>query len=466
MNNSQQYITEADYNTWAGGSWPSYTAFISGKYQVSPEIQSELDQLLSMHVKSGKVFPIRTATSCQSKWTWSTIYLNTLSSASCHRVTPTKFDLQDFDNFHNLPKKIQDRKLMLKGEWPSGGCEYCKDIEQAGGHSDRQHNLLIPGLVPPELESDPTQVVVSPRIVEIFAQNTCNLACVYCNSNLSSKIAQENVKFGDFKLNGVRIPVESIPDTTDAYFTKFVSWLAINITSLVRLHLLGGETFIQHKLMESVLSILESTPCPELQLCVFSNLNVPDKYWDLYTGRIQDLQARGHIQVFDLTASIDCWGPASSYVRSGLNLDKFESRMSWASNQGSWLRLNINQTVTAMTIKTMPELIQKITQYSEHKHIGHYFQFYTGAHMFQHPKIYAWDFWKADFERIMSVMPTDTTEQLEAITRMTGMQQLLRAHTEHQPEEIRKLMTYLTELDRRRDTNWRNLFDYLDIFTV
>lgn len=81
---------------------------------------------------------------------------------------------------------------MLKGEWPQGGCSTCKVVEDAGGWSDRQHNLEIRGLTPPELLRDPTALFVSPKIVEIFAQNLCNLSCVYCNGNLSSKIEQEN----------------------------------------------------------------------------------------------------------------------------------------------------------------------------------------------------------------------------------------------------------------------------------
>jgi hypothetical protein len=247
------------------------------------------------------------------------------------------------------------------------------------------------------------------------------------------------------------------------YFDRFVLWLEKNVAQLKRLHLLGGETFIQHDLMNSVLSILERHPSPDLQFCIFSNMNVPDRYWDLYTSRIQDLQRRGHIQCFDLTASIDCWGSEQEYVRSGLNLKKFEERFAWASKQGSWLRLNANQTVTAMTIRTMPDLIEKIKQYSKHKHIGHYFQFYTGPHMFQHPKIFAWDFWKQDFERILAAMPTDTVEQQEAIPRMQGLASLLKQQQTNDTDAIAQLHVYLDELDRRRSTNWRELFPYLDI---
>jgi len=408
-------------------------------------------------------FPIKTATACQSKWGWSTIYLNQLATSSCHRVNPEPFSLEDFDNFHNIPKKLQDRQLMLEGKWPTGGCEYCRDIENVGGHSDRMHNLDIPNLTPPEVIQDQTAVVVTPQIVEIFAQNTCNLSCIYCNANLSSKIEFENKKFGDFNQGGVRIPIPQKNNTlSDAYFDKFIDWLYRNVQKIKRLHLLGGETFVQHDLMEKVLEILEKRPSPDLEFCVFSNFNAPEKYWNLYISKIKDLQRAGNIRRFDLTCSVDCWGAESSFVRHGLNLDLLEQRLDWASCQGEdWLYLNVNQTVTSMTIKTMPELIQKIDQYSKHRHIGHYFQFYTGPQMFQHPQIYAYDTWATDFDRIFQAMPRHTIHQAEAIPRMQGLQKQLQQMTSHNYDEIKKLHIYLDEMDRRRKTNWRELFSYL-----
>jgi hypothetical protein len=462
IKNLSLFITAEDYAVFAGPDWPSYKSFLAGVQASKPEIRAEIEQFVNQLVELGQKFPIQTATACQSKWTWSTIFLNQLSTASCHRVKPVPFDISDFDNFHNVPKKIADRKLMLEGQWPSGGCEYCRDIEAAGGWSDRQHNLEIRGLTPPELESDPTATHVSPRLVEIFAQNICNLACLYCNSNLSSKIEQENIKYGEFNYSGVSIPLINKPTSAaKEYFAAFLGWLENNIQNLYRLHLLGGETFIQHELMNSVLDIIERKPNRELALCVFSNLNVPDQSWNKYIGRIKDLQAAGNIKVFDLTCSIDCWGPEQQFVRSGLDLEKFENRLAWAVDQGDWIRINVNQTVTAMTIKTMPQLISKIDQYSQYRHIGHYFQFYTGLHMFQHPKIYAWDFWANDFDRIFAAMPQRTAAHQEAIPRMVGMKKLLQKSKVYNHAEIAKLHVYLDEMDRRRGTDWRQLFSYL-----
>ena len=463
MTDLHLYFPREDYQNLAGPDWPAYDDFVRGARAAKPEVQAEIEDFVRMFRGDGIKFPINTRTACQSKWTWSTIYLNQLSTASCHRVEPQPFKLEQFDDFHNIPKKLEDRRLMLRGEWPTGGCEYCKVIEDAGGHSDRQHNLEIRGLTPPELEQDPTAVRVTPRIVEIFAQNTCNLSCTYCNSNLSSKIEQENRKFGDFNQGGVHIPVTQVPQATQEYFDRFIDWLDRNIHNLVRLHLLGGETFLQHDLMTAVIDIIQRRPNPRLELCVFSNMNVPDRYWDLYTGQIHELQKQNHIRVFDLTASIDCWGPEAEYARYGLDLKRFEQRLAWASEQGDWLRLNANQTVTVLTMRSMPELIERLAHYGQRKHIGHYFQFYTGAHMFQHPKTYAYTMWAETFDRIYKAMPTRTPEQQEAIPRMQGLQRYLQTFTEHNWADIDKVRIWLDELDRRRGTNWRNLFAYLDI---
>jgi hypothetical protein len=406
-------------------------------------------------------FPIKTATACNSKWSWSTIWLNKGETSSCHRVNSVPIDPNNFNNFHNLPKKIADRELMLKGEWPKGGCEYCQKIEEAGGHSDRQHNNNIGGYVPIELATDPTATYVTPRIVEIFARNTCNFSCVYCAEDLSSQIQAENIKHGHS--NGVkRIPIIANTQAHE-YIDNFISWLEDNIQGLMRLHLLGGETFVQHDLMERVFDVIERKPNPDLQFNIFSNFNAPEKHWISYTNKIKDYCKSGNLGRFDLTCSIDCWGPQAEYVRHGLDLDILESRLAWAAEQSEdWLYLNVNQTISSMTIKTMPELIEKINQYNQYRHIGQYFEFVIGYDC-QHPDIFDYSMWDKDFDRIFKTMKNDTTEHQEAIIRMTGLQKQLQSTGKTDTFRINQLHQYLDELDRRRNTDWRSLFPYLII---
>jgi hypothetical protein len=60
-------------------------------------------------------------------------------------------------------------------------------------------------------------------------------------------------------------------------------------------------------------------------------------------------------------------------------------------------------------------------------------------------------------------MPTNTDAQREAVDRMEGMRKYLEVFSENNTEEITKLHIYLDELDRRRGTDWRSVFPYLNI---
>jgi hypothetical protein len=258
----------------------------------------------------------------------------------------------------------------------------------------------------------------------------------------------------------MKIPTQ----TAKEYFDRLAVWLDQHVTTLTRLVLLGGETFLQHELMTAILYVLERHPSPNLELSIYSNFNVPDAVWNRYVPKILELQKKEHIKFLELTASVDCWGPEQEYVRSGLDLKKLEQRFAWCADQDpDGLRLNVNQTITAMTLKTMPELIEKINQYGKNKHIGHYFQFYIGPYMFQHPKIFAYSMWENDFEKILEIMPTKTTDQQRAKEKMLGLQRYLQQNVDHNYAEIKKLHVYLDELDRRRGTNWQKLFSYLKV---
>ena len=104
---------------------------------------------------------------CVYKWGWSTIFLQNRTTSSCHRTENDSITPEDFDNFHNTPSKLKARQSMLDGNWPGGGCEYCKKIEDAGGISDRQdiNQIIHDKLVPIELKSNIRETVVSPTMV-------------------------------------------------------------------------------------------------------------------------------------------------------------------------------------------------------------------------------------------------------------------------------------------------------------
>lgn len=403
-------------------------------------------------------FPINTATGCQLKWTWSTLWLTSGTTASCHRINPDKISLENFQNFHNTPKKIADRELMLKGEWPTGGCEYCKAIEDAGGKSDRQHHLEWESITPPELENNPVATVVTPRIVEVFLNNTCNLKCVYCDPGLSSSIEKENNEFGTFDKNGVRINAYNpVVTNRELYVDEFFKWLENNYQHLERFHILGGEPFLQ-KEIDRCLDFWIDHPNPKVTINIISNLMVKEKLLQKHIDKLSYLLENNCIAASHITGSIDTWGATAEYARNGLKLETFENNLIYILNS-KISHVGIYSVITSLTLMDMPKLLEKIRQWRSIKsNLVFYFQFNTVPTIdFLHPRHLGKELWQKTFEEIFSKLGNQ-----DQVEEMRGMKSVVDAGSFNR-EEIDKLHIYLNELDRRRGTNWREIYPYLDI---
>ena len=409
-----------------------------------------------------KVFPIKSETACLQKWSWSSIWLNAKSSSSCHRVKAFPLTLENFDNFHNLPDKIRQREMMLNGQWPGQGCEYCKVVEDSGGVSDRIITQQDTWMVPEELWDDPTATSVTPTLVEIFAENTCNLSCVYCSGSLSSKIEQENKKFGSFAFGGLSMPeIGGKNDQTEGYLEKAYSWLRNNVQTIKRLHVLGGETFLQRNLMNSVLNILNEYPNNNLQVNIISNLSVPEKLFDEYTDRFIALKNENKIFRFNLSASIDSWSDKPEYVRYGLDRTLFMRNFKKAALSDP-INFQVDHTISVMSIRDMANIVQLVNEHGVHRYIRRYYALAGGQNGIFQPKIFGGKFWKDDFEKILDMLPKTTSEELDDYNQLAGLWATFK-DLPPEPEKIKLLHVYLDEIDRRRDTNWRLAFPYLDI---
>ena len=413
-----------------------------------------------------KYFPIKTDTACQLKWTWSTVFLNDGTTASCHRVGRHPIPIDNFDKFHNTEEKIRQRESMLRGEWPQPleymhddeGCRYCEKIEKSGGHSDRQHHLTIPNLSPKELEVTPNAVIVTPKILEVFINNTCNLSCTYCNASNSSQIERENNKFGNFNKNGVTIPIKTIDrNLNQQYIEKLFTWLENNSNELRRLHILGGEPLYQKEFYRCV-DFFKTHPNRELELNLVTNLMLAPAKFQLFLQQVKQMMIQRCIKRFDITVSLDCWGDEQEYARSGIKLDTIEKNMQTLLDE-KWVYLNINSTLTPLTIRTFPDLIKKINEWRTVRSIHHYFQTVFNP-SYHNPEIFGGEVWRTDFELALSLMQQTNPQEITAFNYLNGIWSQLQSTCEN-TEKIVQLITHLTELDRRRNTNWRQVFPWL-----
>jgi pyruvate-formate lyase-activating enzyme len=407
-----------------------------------------------------KVFPIRQGVACQLKWTWNTVRLAEATSACCHRVSPISIDVNNFDNFHNDPTWVSHRRMQLAGEFPQQGCQYCERIEQAGGLSDRLLHQSEPDISPPELDTDPLAVVVTPRVLEVFINNVCNMSCIYCDESNSSKIQQENVKFG-YAVPGTDYPVipivPKVPEHKDLV-NKFFGYLDKNYHSLTRLHVLGGEPFYQRE-FDRLLDFIEQHPNRDLRFTVISNLMVSTDKIEQFVDRMYAVLARRGLKRVDITASIDCWGAEQEYVRYGLDLEQWQRNFELLSRH-KWLHLTVNNTITSLTIKTLPDLLKYINHIRQQRPVHHSFGL-VDFRPYLHPGIFGAGYFDKDFQQILDCMPNNTDIDIKNKEYMTGLLKSLNSYSVDCDQQ-RTLGLYLDEIDRRRNLNWRDVFPWLN----
>ena len=401
-------------------------------------------------------FPIRTATSCQLKWNWTSLYLNGGYSRTCHRTAETPLTPENFNNFHNTEIVLSDRKRMLQGLWPETSCSYCKNIEESGGVSDRLRQIDATDLSPPELMHNPESIVVSPVILEVFFSNTCNLGCLYCGPTLSSVINTENQKFGTLeKTISLLAPIETHHKELIPSFWK---WFPSGFVKLKRFGVLGGEPFYQ-KEFEKLLDMIDRHPNPDCELNIVTNLMVSPDRLSMFVEKLKKLLLTKKIKRVDITCSIDCWGPQQEYVRWGIDLEQWQKNFETLIMH-KWLYISINQTITALTIKTMPELLIKLKEWNAIRPVHHHFGGPTPGPSYFNAGILGGEQFRQDFDYILSLMPQNTDEDKIAYKYMAGIAGSI-TQSKVNPAEVTTLLKYLDEKDRRRNTNWELLFPWL-----
>ena len=443
------------YNQIRDPSWPDCPTeeqFSTLPAHIQQECQTVFGYVPGAFKKTSKlknqVFPIKTVTACQLKWNWSTIFLTTETTASCHRTDHHKFDTEVFD-FHNTPEKLADRQRMLAGQWPERGCDYCRNIESAGGSSDRMTNLDFPGIhAPPELADNPLAIQVTPRILEVYFDNTCNLKCLYCGPHFSSLWDAENVKFGLKPFNK--------SSNIDANKQRIFAWLRQHGHNLTNFNILGGEPLYQSEL-DDCLDLFDQYPAPELTLQIFTNLNCKIGHLTRVVEQVKRLVDHDKLRGFEVTASLDCWGAPQEYVRYPLKLDSWQKNFEYLLSQ-YWINLIINSTVTPLTVKTLPDLLEKIQVWNQTRPVYHYQNSVNGpSYMFI--DMFG-DIFSKDFERALALKPDGTPEQQASRNYLAGIAQQAASSGPNIPE-IKRLFNFLTEMDRRRSTHWPTVFPWL-----
>jgi organic radical activating enzyme len=403
-----------------------------------------------MQEQISDIFPIKTDTSCQFKWTWSTLFLSVGTSSSCHRCKG--FDVsENMQDFHNHPGKIKDRENMLEGKWPGNGCEYCKKIEDAGGESERTSFINDLHLSPKELIDNPTATSVTPRILEVYFTNLCNQKCVYCSPFFSSLIQNEIEKFG---------PLEDIYDLDgfngrDDYEklkSDFWIWMEKNSTELYQFQILGGEPMYQPEFNEC-LEYLESRNHPKMNWKIFSNLKHNPTKFKEKIDRISELIKSNKLKSFEIVCSQDSWGPQAEFSRYGMILEEWEENFNILLNSPH-VTISIHSTISPTTLPTMGDFYRKIIEWNKIKRVDYGWNTIANP-VFMNPEILG-HYAKPFFDDLLSAIPDDDHRKIY----LEGFKTQVTTHPVD-PIRLKRLSDYLDRIDQRRNTDWKSLYPWL-----
>jgi hypothetical protein len=181
---------------------------------------------------------------------------------------------------------------------------------------------------------------------------------------------------------------------------------------------------------------------------------------------------RNKIWQLQLTASLDCLGAEQEYVRYGLNLETWLQNFEYCINR-PWLSLSINSAISALTIKSMPLLLEKINHWNtQQTKVAGRWQSTPIIHSFNttgnydDPYMFGPGVFDNDFEKILQLMPKNNSVQQGQFLAMEGIANKQK-NSVRDINRIENLKTYLDQLDARRKTNWRTQFGWLNQnFTV
>ncbi len=313
---------------------------------------------------------------CAAKWYNATIWLGSGQTTSCHHPLPHQIDLEEIKTnpkaIHNTRQKKFEREQMQQGERPQG-CEYCWKIEDMGPNnvSDRVYKSKI------YAEKDLTQAFQTPcqqdvdlQTLEISFDRTCNFACSYCNPAFSTTWVK------DIKNNGAYKNLQSdgrnhFTHTHDAsqkygyqefnpYVDAFWRWWESDLhRTLKELRVTGGEPLMSADMWKLLDWFKNNHSKSDTKLAINSNLCPKVELMDKL------IDASHHIKNFDVYTSAEAMWDQAEYIRDGMNFTQWRDNMIRLIEQGSLDGLHVMCTINALSLESLPELINMMVAWKE-----------------------------------------------------------------------------------------------------
>lgn len=248
--------------------------------------------------------------------------------------------------------QLDEVKTALDNGIKHTHCSFCWRQETAGIMSWRQIG---------------NQMSIDCKNVEIYLDNTCDQACVYCSPKYSSMWAQEIKKHPEvaYYVNDEKYDVKKEHYNHLPKILNYIEDLGKAATDsvLVAINILGGEPLLTSAVKKDVISdIIEafykhasSDKC--LHITIVTNGNTPDHVIDKTIDLLKQNKAKYKNLSLIVNLSVESLGSNAEFVRYGLDWKQFKK------NLYKWLTLDFctvgfSMAVNMITWKTTPDFLK------------------------------------------------------------------------------------------------------------
>lgn len=424
---------------------------------------------------------------CLAKWTQSTIHLGVGHTHSCHHprthVIPIAEIQKNPSALHNTEYKKLIRKEMLEGQRP-GECNYCwniEDLDNIDQFSDRVLKSSESWSLPyfDQITQDGYDKDFNPKYVEISFSNVCNFKCSYCMPSVSSQWMEEIERHGPYptsmsyntldwvrKQNKMPIPVRE----NNPYIEAFWKWWPDLYRNVDTFRITGGEPLLD-KNTYKILDYVIENPNPSLDLCINSNLCVPDELYEKFISKIEIIQKNNLVKNFILYTSCEAHGAAAEYIRFGLDYKKWLNNCHAYADRIPKPVLGIIATYNALSVTTFKGFlfdVKKLMIKYESKDSGRLYLDipYLNNPPHQHVKILTEDFIKRIENQIsyMINLKFKNTEIDKLKRTATIMIEGIKSPSEQNIINRKDFVIFVDEHDARRGTSFLETFPEMKEF--
>jgi len=233
------------------------------------------------------------------------------------------------------------RQQMIRGEWPAA-CERCRQAEQTGARSARQHLNSQFGKDQETLlrqtSDDGSLDRPIVRYADIRLGNVCNLSCRMCGP-WASRLWTPH--YNNLQPRANQLPEATVRALGESNWVKRqpFAWLLDQcLPTVERMHFAGGEPLIIPEMVEALEQCIASGRAGEIELSYNTNLTVlSEKITALWP----------HFRTVTLICSVDGYGKLNDYIRRLSHWDDIDRNLRMLdSHFGDWKIGSVTVTAT------------------------------------------------------------------------------------------------------------------------